>query len=341
MPREKELEEGMKIVVFEAESWVKPVWSELEHEHEIGFVKEYLSPANISGHEEADIISVDMSILSGDVLSRFSHLKMIAARCTGVDKIDLNYCGKKGIVVCNVPHYAENAVAEHVFALLLSISHHIVEASERTRRVNFSWEGIQAFELRGKNLAVLGTGSIGRRVAEIGGGFGMNLFAFDIEPDWKWAADYGVEYLSFKDTLGCADIVTLHVPAVPGGGYMLSDVQFDLMKDGVVLINTARGELIDPRALLRALAAGKVAYAGLDVLPEEQAIREDGEQLATLLRQKNDMGILLANQMLLNHPKVLITPHNAFFSREAVQKLLDITKMNILGFIQGKPQNVI
>lgn len=331
----------MRIAVFEAAQWGRPAWAKIEDEHDISFVEEYLSQANVNEHTAAEIISVDMSLLSADVLNKFDNLKMIAARCTGVDKIDLHYCEKNGILVCNVPHYAENAVAEHVFALMLSISHHIPEAVERTRRLNFSWDGIQAFELQAKTLAVIGTGSIGRRVAEIARGLSMEVAAFDIKPDVGWASNLAVKYLSFEETLKCADIVTLHVPATPETQHMLSDREFSLMKDGTVLINTARGELIDLHALLSALSSGKIAFAGLDVLPDEQAIREDKEQLATLLCQRHDLKTLLANHMLLQHPRVIFTPHNAFFSKEAVQRLMEVTLANIEGFIKDKPQNVV
>lgn len=331
----------MKIVVFEAEPWTRVAWDKMAHDHEVKFVKELLTQSSVVGHTDADVISMDMSVLDAEILAKFSSLKLIATRSTGVDQIDLEYCKLQRITVCNVPEYAENAVAEHVFAMLLSLSHHIVEVVNRTRKNNFSWEGIQAFELRGKTLAVIGTGAIGRRVSRIAKGFDMDVVAFDVMPNEKWAGENAIRYLSFEETLRLADIITLHVPATPETYHLLSDDQFNLMKDGVVLINTARGDVIDIQALLRALSCGKVAAVGLDVLPEEQAIREGKEQLATLFGQKNNMETLLANHILLQHPKVIVTPHCAFFSKEATQRLLEVTVANIEAFIRDEPQNVV
>ena len=278
----------MKIIVFEAKSWTRTGWSKMEHDCEVEFVDDFLTQTNVVEHIDADIISLDESLVNAEILAKFTNLKLIAARSTGVDQIDLEYCQQHGITVCNVPGYAENAVAEHVFALLLSLSHHIVEAVGRTRRNNFSREGIQSFELRGKTLAVVGTGAIGRKVSRIAKGFDMDVVAFDLRPNKKWAADNAIKYLPLEDTLRLADIITLHVPSSEETHQLLSDDQFNLMKDGVVLINTSRGDVVDIHALLRALSSGKIAAAGLDVLPEENAIREEKEQLLTLFGKKNN-----------------------------------------------------
>jgi D-lactate dehydrogenase len=331
----------MKLAVFEAEPWVRSAWHRVEGKHEIILIEECLTPANVADYTDVDIISIDMSVLDEKLLDNFDRLRFVATRSTGVDQIDLKYCKKHGITVSNVPAYAENAVAEHVFALLFAISRHIVEAVGRTRKSEFSWEGIQAFELRGKTVAVIGTGSIGRRVSEIAQGFGMTVVAYDVMPDEKWASANAIRYLSLEDALQSADIISLHVPANPQTHHLLSDDQFKLMKEGAVLINTARGDVIDTLALLKALSSGKIAGAGLDVLPEEHAIREKNEQLATLLHQKTDPQILLASHMLLQHPNVIVTPHCAFFSKEAVNRLLEVTIANIEAFIRGEPQNVV
>ena len=331
----------MKLAVFEAWPWVKSAWHQVQGHHEVILIEEVLTVTNVADHTDADIISMDVSVLNENLLGNFDRLKFIAARSTGVDQIDLRYCKKKGITVSNVPAYAENAVAEHVFALLLAVSRHTVEAVGRTRKGDFSWEGIQAFELRGKTMAVIGTGAIGRRVSEIARGFGMRVVANDVMPDENWASTKAIRYLSLEDALQSADIISLHVPANPETHHLLSDDQFELMKDGAVLINAARGDVIDTPALLKALSIGKIAGAGLDVLPEEHAFREENEQLATLLQQKSDPQTLLANHMLLQHPNVIVTPHCAFFSKEAVNRLLDVTMANIEAFIRGEPQNVV
>ena len=138
----------------------------------------------------------------------------------------------------------------------------------------FSIDGLMGFDLHGKTLAIIGTGVIGRHVGKIARGFGMEVVAFDVKQDEQWAAANGIRYTSFKKALSMADVITLHVPATPHTHQLLGDDQFAAMKEGAVIINTARGELIDIQALLRALASGKVVAAGLDVLPEEQAFLE-------------------------------------------------------------------
>ena len=243
--------------------------------------------------------------------------------------------------MCNVPDYAEIAVAEHVFALLLSISRHLSEAVERTREGIFSTDGLIGFDLHGKTLAIIGTRVIGRHVGKIARGFGMEVVAFDVKQDGQWAAANGIRYKPFKEALSMADVITLHVPVTRDTYHFLADEQFAAMKEGAVIINTARGELIDIQALIRALASGKIAAAGLDVLPEEQAFLKGIKNPATLFAGGKKLETLLANHILLQHPNVCITPHCAFFTREAVQRILDVTMANIETFVGGEPQNVV
>jgi D-lactate dehydrogenase len=331
----------MKIVIFENEPWMGTDWHHLQREHVVEAVAELLTAANIDEYADADIISTDISVLDEKLLARFKNLKMIAARTTGVDLVDRTYCRHNGITLCNVPAYAENAVAEHVFALLLCLNRHMLEAISRSRRCDFSWEGIQSVELYRKTLAVIGTGAIGRRVSQIAKGFGMQVVAFDLMPDHDWAETNGITYMSLDDALPAADIITLHIPSTPETYHLIADDQFKRMKEKAVIINTARGELVDTGALLRALHTGKIAAAGLDVLPQEHAIRDEQERLEILVDQKNDPHTLLANLLLLHHPNVIMTPHSAFFSKEAVQRLMEVTLANIEAFIEGNPRNVV
>ena len=305
------------------------------------WIEGMLTPDNAKIYRDAEIISTDMSILSEASLKPLKQLKLIAVRSTGVDQIDLDFCSDKKITVCNVPAYAQNAVAEHVFALLLAISRHLVEAAMRTRKLDFSWTGIQAFELSGKTLTVIGTGAIGRRVTMIARGFGMAVVAFDRFPDETWAIQNSVRYLPIENALRMGDVVTLHVPGAAGTRHLLSEERFGLMKNGVVIINTARGDVVDPCALLRALASGKVAAAGLDVLPDENRLINKQLRMETLSSSKDELKIQMANHLLLQHPRVMVTPHCAFYTKEANQRLLEVTVSNVKAFIRGNPQNVI
>lgn len=331
----------MKLAIFEVEQWEREIFDTLEPGTEVRFSAEPLTPENAAFFADADIISTFIySELNSTVLKKFKNLKLIATRSTGYDHIDTAYCGKRGILVANVPTYGDNTVAEHVFALILTISHNMIEAVERTRRGDFSLLGLRGFDLRGKRLGVLGTGAIGRNVIEIARGFHMDVVAYDLFPKDELAKRLGFSYAPLDDVLKTADIITLHIPATPSTHHFLSAKQFAMMKEGVIIINTARGSLIDVQALLQALTEGKVASVGLDVLPEEPVIREEAELLRSLMKKKH-LETLLANHVLLRLRSVIVTPHSAFDTHEAVRRILDTTIENISSYIHGKPVNLI
>jgi D-lactate dehydrogenase len=169
----------------------------------------------------------------------------------------------------------------------------------------------------------------------------MNVLAFDVNPDEELARSEEFRYTDMDDLLETSDVVTLHVPATPKTHHLISRKEFEKMKDGVVLINTARGTIVDVQALVRALADGKVAAAGLDVLPEEPTIREEAELLRSVFREGYDLETLLADHILLRLRNVIITPHSAFNTCEAVGRILATTTDNITAFAQGAPQNIV
>lgn len=332
----------MNIVVFESEEWERSSFQKLGTAHQVAFSKEPLTAQNARRYADAQIISTFIySELNGEMLRRLPDLRLIATRSTGFDHIDLDYCRQKGIRVANVPAYADHTVAEHVFALLLAISRKIPQSVERTRRGDFSQEGLQGFDLEGKVLGVVGTGRIGRAVIEIARGFRMPVLAYDIHPDETAAIKLGFRYTSLSEVLRASDIISLHVPGTVQTRNLISNEAFAQMKDGVVIINTARGDVIDIQALLQALVSKKVGAAGLDVLPEEPAVREELELLRSIFVKKHNLETLLADQMLHHLPNVIITPHSAFNTREAVQRLLDTTMENMLAFIAGRAQNIV
>jgi len=232
-------------------------------------------------------------------------------------------------------------VAEHVFALLLAISHRLPEAMEQAQRGHFSPEGLQGFDLAGKTLGVIGTGSIGRHVVRIAKGFGMEVVAVDVAQDADFARPAGFRYVSLEELLVLADVITLHVPSLPETHHLLSSSAFTRMKDGVVVINTARGDLIDTRALIQALTSGKVAAAGLDVLQDEPMIREEAELICSFFCDQYDLRNLVANHVLLRMRNVIVTPHSAFNTREAVDRIVQTTVENIHAFLAGTPRNVV
>lgn len=332
----------MSTVFFEMDEWEESLLLDLYRTNDFIAVKEPLQSHNAYRYEDAEVISCFIySDLSADVLKRFKNLKLIAARSTGFDHIDLEYCKKNGIVVANVPFYGENTVAEHVFALLLSLSRHIPEAIQRTREGNFSFKGLEGFDLYNKTIGIIGTGSIGMHAARMAKGFGMNVLAFDVSTNEDAAKKTGFSYVGLKELLRRSDIITLHVPGGVSTSHLLSDEEFSLMKDGVIIINTSRGSVINHKALLHSLYEGKVGGAGLDVLPEEPLIREEAELLRAPFVQKHDLESLVIDHALAHHKNVIVTPHSAFYTKEAVERILMTTHDNISHFLDGHPQNVV
>jgi D-lactate dehydrogenase len=333
----------MDIAVFETEEWERQAFLRLEPQHRVRCVAEELDARNAAGFSNAEIASPFVnSRLDASALSQFPKLKMIATRSTGYDHIDLNYCASHGITVSNVPDYGDSTVAEHVFALLLAVARKLVEATERTRRGWFTQTGLRGFELRDAVMGVVGTGRIGLRVIEIARGFGMNVLAYDLRPDEAAASRLNFTYASFDELLSNSDVVTLHVPATSGSVRLLSDREFSRMKPGAILINTARGHIVDVEALVRALADGKLRGAGLDVLPQEPLIREEAAIFhQKTVRDAEDFKALVANHVLLRFPNVICTPHNAYNTEAALERIIATTLANIEAFARGAPQNVV
>jgi len=332
----------MKIYVFEVEAWEQASLQALGEEHELVFATERLTAKNAEAYADAEAVSTFIySRIDERALDALPALKLIASRSTGVDHIDTAACGRRGVAVCNVPTYGTNTVAEHVFGLLLMISHRLEEAVDRTRKGEFSARGLQGFDLFGKTLGIIGTGDIGMATIRIANGFCMRVLAYDIAPDHEAARKLGFGYVELDALLQESDIVSLHIPATPATRHFLSRDQFTRMKDGAILINTARGDVVDVRALARALVEGKIAAAGLDVLPEEPTIREELEVLRSVYEREHDLATLLADQILVRMKNVVVTPHSAFYTREAIQRILDTTVANIRAFAGGKIQNAV
>jgi len=332
----------MQIRLFEVEPWEAVMFEPLTQAHKVAEHRGALTAANAEDYADTEILSVFIySRLTRAVLEQLPGLKLIATRSTGYDHIDMAYCAEKGIKVANVPTYGENTVAEHVFALLLAISHHLVEAVDRTRRGDFSQAGLQGFDLEGKTMGVIGTGGIGLNTCRIAKGFAMHVLAHDLAPNEAEAKRLGFDYVSMDELLARSDIVSLHVPSSPETRHLMDRAAFQKMKTGSVLINTARGEVVDVRALLEALKDGKLRAAGLDVLPEEPTVREEAELLRVAFAKEHDLETLLADHILLRLRNVIITPHSAFNTREAVERILMTTRDNIESFLAGRPVNLV
>jgi len=274
------------------------------------------------------------------LLKKLPKLKLLVTRSTGFDHIDIRACKKQGIVVCNVPYYGENTVAEHTFALILSISRNIHKSYLRTLRNDFSIEGLKGFDLMGKTLGVVGTGHIGLHVIRIARGFSMNVIAYDIHSNQIAAEVLGFSYVSFNELLRKSDIITLHVPYNKHTHHMINRENIKLIKKGSILINTSRGGVVETEALINALDRGILAGAGLDVLEGEELIKEE-KQLLYDKANLEKLSQLVKDHILLSRDNVVFTPHIAFYSNEALERIINTTIINIIGFINGNYLNSV
>lgn len=331
----------MKIAIFEADITEQNYFKSIFPEHELIFLEDELSIDNAEKVKDAEILVIFVySKVTKEILDLFPNLKFITTMSTGFDHIDLEAAKQKNIVVSNVPVYAETIVAEHTFALLLAISRRLEESFERAREAHFNPEGLTGFELRGKTLGVIGIGAIGKHVIEIANGFGMNVLAYARHPDLVLEQKLKFKHVDLQVLFSSSDVVSLHIPYSKETHHFLSEKEFLLMKNNAVIINTARGGLIHNSALLDALNSGKIYAAGLDVLEEEPVLHEE-KQLLSNKFDKETLQSVLEDHMLCNHPKVVITPHNAFNSYEALNKILETAHDNISSFIAGTPVNTV
>jgi len=331
-----------KIAFFEIEPWEQTYITEhLDKNMEFAFFPDPLTIDNVELADGFEVISTFIySDISRDVIERLSGLRFIATRSTGFDHIDLNACRERAIEVSNVPSYGENTVAEHTFALILALSRKILPSAERTRRGNFDLTGLRGFDLKGKTIGVVGAGHIGQHVIRIARGFEMNILVFDVRRDELLAKNLGFNYADLEELLRASDVISLHAPYSPHTHHMINRKNIHSIKRGAVLINTSRGGLVETAALVEALREGILSGVGLDVLEEEGLIKEERQLLSREFPHEL-LRIAFETHLLLFRNDVIITPHNAFNSIEAVQRITDTTISNINAFIEGKPQNVI
>lgn len=251
-------------------------------------------------------------------------VKIIALRCAGFNQVDLSACDKAGIKVVIVPGYSPYAVAEFTAGLLLSLNRKIHRAYSRVRDHNFSLDGLVGFDLHGKTIGIIGAGKIGKIFANIMLSFGCNVLIHDLTEDADLKKNPNVQFLSLSDVCKNSDVLSLNIPLNPKTYHLINKEMFSLMKDGVYIINTGRGALIDARALIEALKSEKVGGAALDVYEEEESVFFQD------LSDKMLKDDVLAR--LLTFPNVLITSHQAFLTREALSNIATSTLESIQEF---------
>lgn len=256
-------------------------------------------------------------------------VRLVALRCAGYNNVDLDAAQEAGIAVTRVPAYSPHAVAEHAVALLLTINRKIHRAYNRVREQNFSLDGLVGTDLYGKTAGILGTGKIGRVAAEILRGFGMRVLAFDKYPSLEWAAQHGVQYVDPRTVAREADVLSLHLPLTPETHHIVRRDTLALMKPGAILINVSRGSLVDTSALIEALKEERLGGVGLDVYEEEEGVFF--EDLSDQVLHDDELA------RLLTFPRVLVTAHQAFLTREALADIAKTTVANLEALAMGGP----
>lgn len=338
-----------KIVYFNASEITRDYYKKnpLPIEAETVFMEKSpadLTPEELKNVSDADVISVFVHAVDVGVrvLSQFPHLKLIALRSTGYNNVDLAYCREHNIEVVNVPGYGDSTVAEFTFGLLIDVTRKISRSFRAVQEAHVDTDHYLGFDLKDRTIGIIGTGAIGRYVAKIAKSFDMTILAYDPYPNPKFAEEYSFKYVNLPEMFSTADIISLHCPLTKENYHLLDEAAFAQMKKGVVIINTARGELIDTEALFKALSNGKVYGAGLDVLEYESALIHDDLYLSALdARESDSLLRSLINLRMLQLKNVIITPHVAFNSIDAVHRILKTADDNIIAFLNGKTVNSV
>ncbi|MBN9296937.1 MAG: 2-hydroxyacid dehydrogenase [Filimonas sp.] len=315
----------MKIAFFSTQPYDKDFFN--QYNDAFGFELEYfetqLNKQTVSLVENAIAVCVFVNDkVNASVIEALaaSGVKIIALRCAGFNNVDLAAAKAHNIRVCRVPAYSPEAVAEHAMAMILTLNRKTHKAYNRVREQNFSLNGLLGFDLHGKTIGVIGTGNIGQSFCKILTGFGCKMLAFDIIAN-KDLERMGVEYVPLIELFEQSDIISLHCPLNDQTQHIINEGSIQLMKKGVMLINTSRGALIDTNAVIEGLKSGKIGYLGIDVYEQEEKLFF--RDLSADIIQDDTI------QRLMSFPNVLVTAHQAFFTGEALTQIALTTLKNI------------
>lgn len=322
----------MKLLVYSAKDFEIPFLNKANKgNHKITYLREALdseTALRAMGFKAISIFSGDDA--SSLVLEKLWHLgvRSISLRAAGYNNININVAKKLGFKVANAPDYSPEAIAEHATALLLALNRKLVLADYQVHRYNFLLDDLMGFNLHGKTLGLIGTGRIGRTMAKILHGFGCRILAYDLRPDYGLAERFDLTYASLDEVCTNSDIISLHIPLSQENYHLIDGDRLAMMKRGAILINTARGGLVDTGALIEALQCGQLKGYGSDVYENERGIFFK-DHSANGIR---DEGL----KKLLSLPNVLLTPHQAFVTVEALTRIAEITFENIDDWAAGK-----
>ncbi len=330
----------MNIAFFELEDWEKDFF--MKHFPDAQYSSTPLNLQNANQYSQTDILCTFIySQITDEIIRNLPNLKCIATQSTGFDHIDLKAAQQRNIIVSNVPEYGTRTVAEHTFALILALTKKLYQSMNQSKQFDFSHNRIRTINLYQRTLGIIGLGKIGKEVVKIAHGFGMNVLIYTRTHDEAFAKEWGIRYAELNELLENSDLITLHIPYSKETHHILNKENINHCKKGAYIINTSRGGLIETEALIQALENGTLAGAGLDVLEEEKNLSEELDILKTSLPERIDFKTLTMDHVLIHHPKVVVTPHNAFNSEEALQKIMNTTVDNIKAFIEGHPINLV
>ncbi len=320
----------MKIAFFSTKSYDREFFDHYVTTHEIIYFEARLDKqtASLATGCNAVCVFVNDKLSRNTIIElKKTGIQLIALRSAGFNNVDLAAAKENGIPVVRVPAYSPYAVAEHAVALMLTLNRKTHKAYNRVREGNFSLERLTGFDLHGKTVGVIGTGKIGQIFCDIMMGFGCNVLAFDLIAHQPTAAK-GVTYLPLVDIFEQADIISLHCPLNEQTRYLINEQTIGMMREGVMLLNTSRGALIDTSAAIDGLKSGRIGYLGLDVYEQEEKLFF--KDLSENIIQDDEI------LRLLSFPNVLITSHQGFFTEEALTQIAQITLENIDDFEAGK-----
>jgi D-lactate dehydrogenase len=334
----------VKLVFFDADEQEQPVIRKAfarESDYEVAMHSEPLTARNTSLARDADGIGVFIqSHITREILDLLPNLRMIAAMSTGFDNIDTEACRARSIAVCNVPSYGDNTVAEYAFGLMLALTRKLRPTFRRVDQGEFGRGGLRGTDLKGKTLGLIGTGHIGSHLARLSWAAGMKVIAYDPHPKPDLTEQYGVTFLSLEEVLEQSDIVSLHVPYTKSTHHLINADRLLLFKHTALLINTSRGKVVDTQAVSEALREGRLGGAALDTFEGEQVWIEE-----EFLKRDDIAALVLREAMesfsILHSDRAILTPHNAYNTTEALERILTTSADNIKAFFAGNPQNVV
>lgn len=328
----------IKIAFFDTKDYDREMFDKYnsEYNYEITYFKTKLNEETAVLATGFDVVCIFVNDTANKVvLEKLKSLgvKLIALRCAGYNNLEISHL-PSGLGVVRVPAYSPYAVAEHTAGLLLALDRKVYKSYQRTKKYNFSLDGLLGFDIHGKTVGVIGTGKIGKVFINIMNGFGANVIAYDVYQDKKAEEELNFKYTTLDEIYKNADIISLHCPLTEENHNMINKDSIAKMKKGVILLNTSRGKLINAKDLVDCLEKGMIGGVGLDVFEDEEEY---------FLNDMSNSYIRDAElSILLSMPNVVITAHQAFFTKEALEKIVSTTLSNIKEYIEtGKCENIV